>query len=115
MAGAQSTSHAPSEKELTQEHSFIYLIVKKVFHLRPFQIHPVGRAGYLAAHCSHCTYISSWNLTSLTISDAGFTNILPPKMVDGYGYIFSYTDNYPRSLFEAKCFEKGLPMPMDFS
>ena len=35
-------------------------------------------------------------------------------MVDGCGYI-SYTDNYPWSLFEAKCFEKGLPMPMDFS
>lgn len=79
MAGAQSTSHAPSEKELTHEHSFIYLIVKKVFHLRAFQIHPFGRSGYLAARCSHCSYINSWNLTSLTISDVSFTNTLPPK------------------------------------
>lgn len=76
MAGAQSTSHAPSEKELPHEHSFTCLIVRKVFHLWAFQIHPVGRSGYLASHCS---YISSWNLTSFTISGLRFTNTLPPK------------------------------------
>lgn len=72
-------SHAAREKELTHKHSFICLIVKKVFDLRAFQVHPAGRSGYLAAHCSHCSYISSWNLISFTISGVRFTNTLPPK------------------------------------
>jgi hypothetical protein len=69
----------PSEKELTLERSFIYLIVKKVFYLQAFQIHPGYRSGYLAARCSHCSYISSWNLASLTSNGVSFTNTLPPK------------------------------------